>query len=172
MPCLRKMELKSQSCWIYLNLHYHCFSLFESWYPTNVLLDSLIKAWSIFLFSTSFTTDWQDAKIIRRQKRYSSINFSNVSPFTIFIPFRSRSLLSLLKLEWSRSKQRLQNSNRWTRFLWRPTPWGVVSFCGRRWNKNANNACVSIQMWYRLVRLVEWCSSYTGRWWSSQRGLL
>ena len=172
MPCLRKMELKLQSCWIYLNLHYHCFSLFESWYPTHVLLDPLIKAWSIFLFSTSFTTDWQAVKIIRRQKRYSSINFSNLSPFAIFIPFRSRSLLSLLKPEWSQSKQRLQNSAIWTSVLWRPTLWGVVSFCGRCWNKNANNACVSTQMWYRLVRLVERCSSYTGRWRSLQKCLL
>ena len=171
MPCLRKMELKLQSCWIYLNLHYHCFSLFESWYPTHVLLDPWIKAWSIFLFSTSFTTDWQAAKIIRRHKRYSSINFSNLSPFAIFISFRSRSLLSLLKPEWRQSKQRAQNSAIWTSVLW-PLPYAMVSFCGRCWIKNANGACASIQVWYRLVRLVGWCSSYTGRWSNSQKGLL
>ena len=135
-------------------------------------LTPLINACSIFLFSTSFTTDWQAAKIIRRQKRSSSINFSNLSPFSIFISFCSRSLLSLLKPEWSQSKQRLHNSAIWTSVMWRRTPCGMVSFCGRCWNKNANNACVSIQMWYRLVRLVEWCSSYIGRWWSLQNGLL
>ena len=172
MRCLRKKWLKLRSCWIHLNHHYHRFSLFECWYPTHVLLDPLNNACSIFLFSTSFTTDWQAAKIIRRQKRSSSINFSNLSPFSIFISFRSRSLLSLLKPEWSQSKQRLHNSAIWISVMWRRTPCGMVSFCGRCWNKNANNACVSIQMWYRLVRLVEWCSFYIGRWWSSQNGLL
>ena len=40
---------------------------------------------------------------------------------------------------------------------------------GAAGKKNANNACASIQMWYKLVRLVEWCSSYSGRWWGSRK---
>ena len=40
---------------------------------------------------------------------------------------------------------------------------GWLSFCRSCRNKNANNACASIQMWYRLARLVGWCSSYSRR---------
>ena len=56
--------------------------------------------------------------------------------------------------------------------MWLLTPRGMVSLCGSCRNKNANKACVSWQLWCRLPRLVEWCSSYSGRWWSLQQGLL
>ena len=43
-------------------------------------------------------------------------------------------------------------------------PEGWYRFVGAAGTKNANNTSASIQMWYRLVRLVGWCSSYSARW--------
>ena len=84
----------------------------------------------------------------------------------------SRSLPSLRKPEWSQSKQKTHNTDFWKSVLWHIYTWGMVSFCGRCRNKNANNTCASIQMWYRVVRLVARWTPYSGSRWSSQSGLL
>ena len=108
----------------------------------------------------------------RRVTVNSVTDSNNYNALKMIIFLCSRSLPSLHKPEWSQSKQKLQNAGIWTIFLWQTTLWGMVSFCGSCRNKNANNTCASIQMWYSLVRLVEWYSSYSGRWWSLREGLL
>ena len=102
------------------------------------------------------------------------INDSNdYDALKIIIFLRSRSLPLLLIPEWNQSKHKTQDMG--IRIpctvLWQPTRWGMVSFCGSCRSKNANNACASLQMWCRLVRLVYDCSSYGGGWWNSRDGL-
>ena len=103
----------------------------------------------------------RDGIILWELHHHCSNDSNDYNAFKIIIFLRSRSLPLLLKPEWSQSKHETQDMGIRIPFnvLWQPTRWGMVSFCGSCSGKNANNACASIQMWCRLVRLVYDCSS-------------
>ena len=107
-----------------------------------------------------------------RKKIYFIIDSNDYNVLENFIFRCSRSLPSLLKPEWSQSKHKIRNTAIKQYVLWQTTRWWMVSFCRSCRNKTANNSCARKQMCYSLVRLVEWWTSYSGTWWSSQRSLL
>ena len=107
-----------------------------------------------------------------KQKNYRTTGPNEYCPVTIVISLCSRSLLSLQKPESSRPKGHCRRKCTSDVFVWQYTQKGMVSFCWSSRNKNANDTCGSIQMWYKLVRLVERWTPHSGRWWSCQEGLL
>ena len=157
---------------IFFFWHYCCLHIpislynFSKLYTIRVIC---IKKWAMPIEEVVILYCYLDQ---RRVTVNSLTDSNNYNALKMIIFLCSRSLPSLLQPEWSQSKQKLQNAGIWTIFLWQTTLWGMVSFCGSCRNKNANNTCASIQMWYSLVRLVEWYSSYSGRWWSLREGLL